>query len=35
MLHKVTKMWLYAGLVQEGHRYWDDGVGRSLVEVSF
>jgi hypothetical protein len=35
ILHKVTKMWLYAGLVQEGHRYWDDGVGRSLVEVSF
>ncbi|HLH22498.1 MAG TPA: hypothetical protein VK066_08235 [Chloroflexota bacterium] len=35
MLHKVTKMWLYGGLVQEGHRYWDDGVGRSLVEVSF
>ena len=28
-------MWLYGGLVQEGHRYWDDGVGRSLVEVSF
>ncbi len=35
VLHKISKIWLYAGLVQEGHRHWDDGVGRALVEVSF
>jgi hypothetical protein len=35
ILHKVSKIWLYAGLVQEGHRYYDDGVGRAMVEVSF
>jgi hypothetical protein len=35
MLHRITKVWLYAGLIQEGHRYYDDGVGRALVEVSF
>ena len=35
VMHKVTKIFLYAGLVQEGHRHWDDGVGRALVEVSF
>ncbi len=35
ILHKISKIWLYAGLVQEGHRHWDDGVGRALVEVSF
>lgn len=35
VLHKVSKIFLYAGLVQEGHRYWDDGVGRALVEISF
>jgi len=35
ILHRITKIWLYAGLVQEGHRYYDDGVGRALVEVSF
>jgi hypothetical protein len=35
MLHRVSKVWLYAGLVQEGHRYYDDGVGRAMVEVSF
>ncbi|HZU05327.1 MAG TPA: gliding motility-associated C-terminal domain-containing protein [Chloroflexota bacterium] len=35
MLHRITKVWLYAGLIQEGHRYHDDGVGRALVEVSF
>ncbi len=34
ILHKISKIWLYAGLVQEGHRHWDDGVGRALVEVS-
>ena len=35
LLHRITKVWLYAGLVQEGHRYYDDGVGRALVEISF
>ena len=35
MLHRVTKMLLFAGLVQEGHRYYDDGVGRTQVEISF
>ncbi len=35
ILHRVSKIWLYAGLVQEGHRYYDDGVGRAQVEVSF
>lgn len=35
MLHRVTKVLLFAGLVQEGHRYYDDGVGRTQVEISF
>jgi len=35
VLHRVSKIWLYAGLIQEGHRYHDDGVGRAQVEVSF
>lgn len=35
MLHRVTKVLLFAGLVQEGHRYYDDGVGRTQIEISF
>jgi hypothetical protein len=35
VLHQITKMWFYAGIIQEGVRIQDDGVGRALIQVSF
>lgn len=35
VLHQITKMWFFAGIIQEGVRIQDDGVGRALIEVSF
>lgn len=33
--HKISKMWFFAGLIQEGIRYHDDGVGGKVIEVGF
>ena len=33
--HQITKMFFFAGIIQEGVRIQDDGVGRALIEVSF
>src|SRR5439155_4678491 len=33
--HHITKMFFVAGIIQEGNRIVDDGVGRAQVEVSF
>jgi hypothetical protein len=33
--HEQTKMWFFAGLIQEGIAYHDDGVGGREVQVSF
>ena len=32
---KYPQIWLYAGLVQEHVRYWDDQVGRTVIETSY
>ena len=33
--HHITKMFFVAGIIQEGNRIVDDGVGRAQIEVSF
>lgn len=33
--HRITKLWFFAGIIQEGARIHDDGVGRAQIEVSF
>lgn len=33
--HRITKMFFVAGIIQEGVRIQDDGVGRAQIEVSF
>ena len=35
VLHQITKMWFFGGILQEGVRIQDDGVGRAQIEVSF
>jgi len=35
MEDKYPQIWLYAGLVQEQVRYWDDQVGRTVIETSY
>ena len=35
VLHQITKMWFFGGIIQEGVRIQDDGVGRAQIEVSF
>lgn len=35
MWHRITKLFVFAGIIQEGARIHDDGVGRAQIEVSF
>ncbi len=35
VLHQITKMFFFGGIIQEGVRIQDDGVGRAQIEVSF
>ena len=32
---KYPQIWLYAGLVQEQIRYWDDQVGQTVINISY
>lgn len=33
--HRITRMFFFAGIIQEGVRIHDDGVGRAQIQVSF
>lgn len=33
--HTKPRIWLHAGLIQEQVRYWDDGVGRTAIEIGY
>lgn len=33
--HKYQRIWLYAGLIQEQVRYWDNEVGRTVIEIGY
>lgn len=33
--HRYPQIWLHAGLVQEQVRYWDNEVGRTVIEISY
>ena len=33
--HQEPRIWLHAGLIQEQVRYWDDGTGRTAIEIGY